>query len=76
MATLADLQARVRGLEARSGRAEEDITAIIDTVVRTHDKVETLTTDVTWVKQAVEALLDHHGISVPQPQQDQDPDDA
>lgn len=76
MTTLADLQARVRGLEARSERAEEDITAIIDSVVSTHDKVETLTADMVWLKQAVEALLDHHGISAPQPPQDQDPEDA
>ena len=55
--TFADLEARVRGLESRTQRAEEDITAIVGTVVETRD-------DVKWVKRAVLALLDHHGITV------------
>lgn len=53
--TFADLEARVRGLESRAQRAEEDVTAIITTVVETRD-------DVRWLKRAVQALLDHHGI--------------
>jgi uncharacterized coiled-coil protein SlyX len=56
--TFADLEARVRGLESRTQRAEEDITAIINTVVETRD-------DVRWLKRAVAALLDHNGISSP-----------
>ncbi len=55
--TFADLEARVRGLESRAQRAEEDITAIIGTVIETRD-------DVKWLKRAVQALLDHNGIGV------------
>jgi uncharacterized coiled-coil protein SlyX len=55
--TFADLEARVRGLESRTQRAEEDVTAIVTTVVETRD-------DVAWLKRAVQALLDHHGIEV------------
>jgi uncharacterized coiled-coil protein SlyX len=55
--TFADLEARVRGLESRAERAEEDITAIISTVIETRD-------DVKWLKRAVQALLDHDGIVV------------
>jgi hypothetical protein len=62
--TFADLEARVRGLESRAQRAEEDITAIISTVVETRD-------DVKWLKRAVQALLDHDGIPVG-PSQDRD----
>jgi uncharacterized coiled-coil protein SlyX len=62
--TFADLEARVRGLESRAQRAEEDITAIITTVVETRDDVKALTRDVTWLRQAVQALLDHNGIDI------------
>jgi hypothetical protein len=55
--TFADLEARVRGLESRAQRAEEDITAIISTVIETRD-------DVKWLKRAVHALLDHEGVSI------------
>jgi hypothetical protein len=55
--TFADLQARVRGLESRAQRAEEDITAIIGTVIGTRD-------DVRWLKRAVRALLEHNGIGI------------
>jgi uncharacterized coiled-coil protein SlyX len=55
--TFADLEARVRGLESRAQRAEEDITAIISTVIETRD-------DVKWLKRAVQALLDHNEIGV------------
>jgi len=55
--TFADLEARVRGLESRAQRAEEDITAIVGTVIETRD-------DVKWLKRAVQALLDHNGLSV------------
>ena len=37
--TFADLEARVRGLESRMQRAEEDITEIVTTVVETRDDV-------------------------------------
>ena len=47
----------MRGLESRTQRAEEDITAIVGTVVATRD-------DVKWLKRAVLALLDHHGVTV------------
>jgi hypothetical protein len=55
--TFADLEARVRGLESRAQRAEEDITAIISTVIETRD-------DVRWLKRAVHALLTHQGIAI------------
>ena len=55
--TFADLEARVRGLESRTQRAEEDITAIVTTVVETRD-------DVRWLKRAVQLLLDDRGLSV------------
>jgi hypothetical protein len=62
--TFADLEARVRGVESRTQRAEEDITAIISTVVETRDDVKRLKRDVNWLKRAVQALLDHDGIGV------------
>jgi uncharacterized coiled-coil protein SlyX len=55
--TFADLEARVRGLESRTQRAEEDVTAIVTTVVETRE-------DVAWLRRAVQALLDQHGISI------------
>ena len=55
--TFADLEARVRGLESRAQRAEEDVTAIVTTVVETRD-------DVRWLKRAVQVLLDHNGLTV------------
>jgi hypothetical protein len=55
--TFADLEARVRGLESRAQRAEEDVTAIIGTVIETRD-------DVKWLKRAAQALLDHSGVRV------------
>jgi hypothetical protein len=55
--TFADLEARIRGLESRVQRAEEDVTAIVSTVVETRG-------DVKWLKVAVQALLDHNGISI------------
>jgi uncharacterized coiled-coil protein SlyX len=62
--TFADLEARVRGLESRAQRAEEDITAIISTVVETRDDVKQLTRDAEWLTRAVQGLLDHNGISI------------
>ncbi len=55
--TFADLEARVRGLESRTQRAEEDVTAIVTTVVDTRD-------DLRWLKRAVQVLLDHQGLTV------------
>ena len=54
--TFADLEARVRGVESRVLRTEEDVTAIVTTVVETF-------TDVKWLKRAVRAL-NHQGLSV------------
>ena len=62
--TFADLEARVRGLESRALRAEEDITAIIGTVMETRDDVKFLRDDVKWLKRAAQALLDNGGIEV------------
>jgi len=55
--TFADLEARVRGLESRTQRAEEDVTAIVTTVVEIRD-------DVRWLKRAVQALLADRNITV------------
>jgi uncharacterized coiled-coil protein SlyX len=55
--TFADLEARVRGLESRAQRAEEDIMAIVGTVIETRE-------DVRWLKRAVQALLDHNGLQI------------
>jgi hypothetical protein len=57
--TFADLEARVRGLESRTQRAEEDVTAIVTTVVEIRD-------DVKWLKRAVHALLVDRNLSVPE----------
>jgi peptidoglycan hydrolase CwlO-like protein len=84
--TFADLEARARGLESRTQRAEEDITAIMGTVMETRDDVKQLKGDVkqlngdvkqlkrdaTWLKRAVQALLDHDGISVDNVGEDDD----
>lgn len=56
--TFADLEARVRGLESRTQRAEEDVTAIVTTVVEIRD-------DVRWLKRAVGALLADRNLTVP-----------
>lgn len=58
--TFSDLEARVRGLEARAMRTEEDVPAIVPTVVETRD-------DVRWLKRAVQALLDHAGVTGGEP---------
>jgi len=55
--TFADREARIRGLESLVQRAEEDVTAIVSTVVETRD-------DVKWLKVAVQALLDHNAINI------------
>lgn len=56
--TFADLEARVRGLESRAQRTEEDVTAIVTTVVEIRD-------DVKWLKRAVGALLADRNLTVP-----------
>lgn len=61
--TFADLEARIRGPESRAQRAEEDITAIIGTVIETRD-------DVKWLNRAVQALLDHNGVQGLAPDED------
>ncbi|WP_160148830.1 hypothetical protein [Amycolatopsis alkalitolerans] len=53
----------MRGLESRAQRTEEDVTAIITTVVDTRE-------DVKWLKRAVEALLSDRGIAL-----DDEPDE-
>jgi hypothetical protein len=54
--TFADLEARC-GLESRVQRSEEDVTAIVSTIVESRD-------DVKWLKVAIQALLDHNGIGI------------
>lgn len=63
--TFADLEARVRGLESRAQRNEEDVTAIITTMIEVRDDVRLLKDDVRWLKYAVQALLDHQGVRLP-----------
>jgi uncharacterized coiled-coil protein SlyX len=55
--TFADLEARVRGLESRAQRTEEDMTALITTVIETR-------ADVRWLKRAVQALLVDRNITI------------
>ncbi|GAA5037815.1 hypothetical protein [Actinopolymorpha pittospori] len=54
----AELEARVRGLESRVQRTEEDAAAIITTVSETRE-------DVRWLKRAVQVLLEDRGRAVP-----------
>lgn len=63
--TFADLEARVRGLESRAQRTEEDVTAIVTTVVEIRD-------DVKWLKRAVGALLADRNLTVPEDDEDED----
>lgn len=63
--TFADLEARVRGLESRTQRAEEDVTAIVTTVVEIRD-------DVRWLKRAVQALLTDRNLSIPEDDSSED----
>nr|MDT0660799.1 hypothetical protein [Micromonospora sp. DSM 115978] len=70
--TFADLEARVRGLESRAQRAEEDITALITTVVEVRDDVRQLARDVRWTRRALTTLLRAQGLDVPpEPEQDE-----
>jgi uncharacterized coiled-coil protein SlyX len=86
--TFGELEARVRGLEVRAQRAEEDVTAIVMTVVETRDDVKDLKSDVRelkddvrelkgkvhWLTSAVQAMLDHQGLTV-QPERGDDTND-
>jgi hypothetical protein len=63
--TFADLEARVRGLESRAQRTEEDVTAIVTTVVEIRD-------DVKWLKRAVGVLLADRNLAVPEDNEDED----
>jgi hypothetical protein len=65
--TFADLEARVRGLESRAQRTEEDVTAIVTTVVEIRD-------DVRWLKRAVGALLADRNLTVPEDDESSDED--
>lgn len=65
--TFADLEARVRGLESRTQRAEEDVTAIVTTVVEIRD-------DVRWLKRAVGVLLADRNLTVPDDDESGDED--
>jgi hypothetical protein len=49
--TFAELVARVHGVESRTQRADEDITALITSVVEIRE-------DVSWTKKALAALTD------------------
>lgn len=56
--TFADLEARVRGVESRSARNEEDITALIGTV-------SDILTAVRRVESIVEAIGGNLGVTIP-----------
>jgi len=56
--TFADLEARVRGVESRTTRNEEDVTVIIDTVSETLTRVRRL-------ERAMEAIATHLGVTIP-----------
>jgi len=57
----------VRGLESRTQRTEEDVTAIVTTVVEIRD-------DVKWLKRAVGALLADRNLIVPDDDESGDED--
>lgn len=63
--TFADLEARVRGVESRTTRNEEDITVIIDTVSDTLVRVRR-------IERAVEAIAAHLGVTIPDEADDED----
>lgn len=52
-------------MESRAQRNEEDVTAIITTIIEVRDDVRLLKDDVRWLKHAVQALLDHQGVRLP-----------
>jgi glycine cleavage system regulatory protein len=56
--TFADLEARVKGLESRMDRTEEDVTVIITTVSETAVKVD-------WLTQAMSAVAARLGVQLP-----------
>jgi hypothetical protein len=56
--TLADLEKRVRRLEARQARTEEDQLAISRTVSETAQTVY-------WLARAATAIADHLGVQLP-----------
>lgn len=70
--TFADLEARLRGHDARLQRAEEDVTAIIETVVETRDDVRKLSRKVDRLTLAVTMLVEHAGLSMPPEEADDD----
>jgi hypothetical protein len=55
--TFPDLEARVRGLESRTQRTEEDVTAIVTTVVEIRDNVK-------WLKRRGVLVADRN-LTVP-----------
>ena len=57
----------MRGLESRTQRTEEDVTAIVTTVVEIRD-------DVKWLKRAVGALLADRNLIVPDDDESGDED--
>lgn len=74
-----ELEIRVRALERRSERHDEDIVCLVDTTSETLERVKgiedrmsslerdvsTLKGDVSTLKGGMAALLAHHGITVP-----------
>lgn len=52
----ADLETRVAALEVRQQRTDEDLTAIMDTVIETREDVKTLRRDVGRLRLDVDGL--------------------
>jgi uncharacterized coiled-coil protein SlyX len=69
-ASKAELEMRVKALETRSTRHEDDITALIDTVSLVHEDTQLLKRQVAHLTKGVDALLAHHGIEVETDQDD------
>lgn len=61
--TFADLEERVKGHGARIQRFEEDMTAIITTLVETREDVARLRRQVTRTDLRVKKILDHLAIA-------------
>lgn len=66
-ASNAELDLRVRALESRQGRLEEDQNALIDTAAETLTRVQRLETKADWNAAALGAIAAHLGVTLPEP---------
>ena len=60
-----NLEPRVRALETRTTRNEEDITALISTTSETLVRVRTLEVHVRRLERGVDAIAAHLGVEIP-----------